>query len=45
MESYYVNTNAQANGNHEVHRYGCSYFPNFANAELLGNYMLAILST
>ena len=38
MESYYVNSNAQANGDHEVHRYGCSYFPNFANAEFLGNY-------
>lgn len=27
MASYYVNNNAQANGDHEVHVSGCSYFP------------------
>jgi hypothetical protein len=24
---YYVNRNAQANGDHEVHREGCAYMP------------------
>jgi hypothetical protein len=27
MTSYYVNIVAQANGEHEVHRYGCPYTP------------------
>lgn len=27
MAKYYVNNNAQPNGDHEVHREGCSYFP------------------
>ena len=27
MNNYYVNTNAQVNGDHEVHRDGCTYFP------------------
>ena len=25
--NYYVNNNAQANGDHEVHREGCTYMP------------------
>ncbi len=35
---YYVNTNAQANGDHEVHRTGCSYFPDTENALYLGSF-------
>lgn len=27
MDHYYVNTNAQSTGEHEVHKKGCSYFP------------------
>ena len=27
MDQYYVNQNAQANGDHEVHKRGCTYFP------------------
>ena len=27
MSDYYVNKDAQANGDHEVHREGCSYMP------------------
>jgi hypothetical protein len=27
MASYYVNDDAQVNGDHEVHVYGCTYFP------------------
>lgn len=33
---YYVNSNAQANGDHEVHRTGCNYMPNAGNAKYLG---------
>ncbi len=35
---YYVNTNAQANGDHEVHTLGCSFFPNGENAKYLGDF-------
>lgn len=27
MERYYVNDNAQATGEHEVHKEGCPFFP------------------
>ncbi len=27
MKTYYVNTNAQANGDHEVHEKGCVFMP------------------
>ena len=27
MAHYYVNKNAQSTGEHEVHKKGCSYFP------------------
>ncbi len=27
MATYYVNNRAQSNGDHEVHSYGCIYFP------------------
>ncbi|BAX79765.1 hypothetical protein [Labilibaculum antarcticum] len=36
MASYYVNKNAQANGDHEVHESGCSYLPNPENRKDLG---------
>ena len=35
-KTYYVNKNAQQNGDHEVHVRGCSYFPNEENAIFLG---------
>lgn len=38
MYRYYVNTRAQANGDHEVHREGCSYMPDPSNREDLGIY-------
>ena len=38
MARYYVNKNQQSNGDHEVHKKGCSYFPNSENAEYLGDY-------
>lgn len=33
---FYVNKNAQANGDHEVHEYGCSYLPLEHNRIYLG---------
>lgn len=38
MSSYYVNKNAQPNGDHEVHKDGCSYMPSVLNREYLGFY-------
>ncbi len=31
MGSYYVNKNAQTNGDHEVHKNPCSYMPETVN--------------
>lgn len=36
MPRYYVNKNAQANGDHEVHQSGCSYMPAEHNRIYLG---------
>lgn len=33
---YYVNKNAQSNGDHEVHAEGCSYMPEVLNRDYLG---------
>lgn len=38
MAKYYVNKNAQNNGDHEVHRLGCSYMPSEANRLYLGDF-------
>lgn len=38
MASYYVNANAQDNGDHEVHRQGCSRMPSGQNAIYLGEF-------
>lgn len=38
MASYYVNKNAQDNGDHEVHTTGCSYFPKPENRIYLGDF-------
>ena len=38
MAAYYVNKNAQANGDHEVHKSGCSYMPNTENRKYLGDF-------
>ncbi len=38
MYRYYVNKNAQANGDHEVHKEGCSYMPNTENRIYLGQF-------
>lgn len=38
MAYYYVNRNAQANGDHEVHALGCSHMPDLANRVYLGNF-------
>jgi len=36
MATYVVNNRAQANGDHEVHKYGCSFFP--SDYTLLGDH-------
>lgn len=38
MDKYYVNKNAQSNGDHEVHKAGCSYMPNLENRISLGEF-------
>ncbi len=38
MASYYVNSVAQLNGDHEVHAQGCSYMPAEANRIPLGSF-------
>jgi hypothetical protein len=36
MPNYYVNKNAQANGDHEVHTESCAYLPAVTNRIYLG---------
>ena len=43
MAKYYVNTNAQSNGDHEVHRDGCYWLSLVKNPMYLGDSVLAIL--
>ncbi len=38
MARYYVNKRAQANGDHEVHKAGCSFMPDEANRQYLGDF-------
>lgn len=38
MTRYYVNKNAQSNGDHEVHIASCSHFPLEHNRIYLGDY-------
>lgn len=38
MAHYYVNQNAQANGDHEVHSGVCSFLPNTENRIYLGEF-------
>ena len=35
---YYVNKNAQWNGDHEVHNSGCSWLPDVSNRIYLGDF-------
>lgn len=37
MVKYYLNKNRQLNGDHEVHKLGCTYFP-ISNYEYLGEF-------
>ena len=39
MAAYYVNKNAQSNGDHEVHTTGCSFMPNDVNRFYLGDFV------
>ena len=38
MSWYYVNDNAQSNGDHEVHVTGCSFLPAQQNRTYLGDF-------
>ena len=38
MAYYYVNKNAQSNGDHEVHTTGCSFIPAVENRTYLGDF-------
>ncbi len=38
MAYYYVNKNQQTNGDHEVHKKGCSWLPLSENRIYLGDY-------
>ena len=38
MAAYYVNSNAQDNGDHEVHTPGCEHFPEPQNRVYLGDF-------
>ncbi|PQA27313.1 hypothetical protein C5O18_10090, partial [Amnimonas aquatica] len=37
-DRYYVNKNAQPNGDHEVHKEGCFWMPNHMNLTYLGTF-------
>ena len=39
MARYYVNKNAQTNGDHEVHRDGCTWLDKVVNKEYLGDFI------
>lgn len=38
MAYYYINNNAQANGDHEVHTSDCSFLPGVENRVYLGSF-------
>lgn len=38
MAYYYVNTKDQSNGDHEVHKTGCSFMPSAENRKYLGDF-------
>lgn len=38
MLNYYVNNNAQSNGDHEVHNEGCRWLPYIASKTYLGQF-------
>lgn len=38
MAHYYVNENAQDNGDHEVHKLGCTFMPQAENRRYLGEF-------
>lgn len=38
MAQYYVNMNAQSNGDHEVHKSGCNYMPQESNRKSVGDF-------
>lgn len=43
MARYYVNKNAQSNGDHEVHKQGCTWMPHEDNRIYLGNFSNGVM--
>lgn len=39
MSIYYINKQAQSNGDHEVHKDDCTYLPSLANRKYLGDHL------
>lgn len=39
MANYYVNKNAQSNGDHEVHKQECTFMPLLENRIFLGDFV------
>jgi hypothetical protein len=39
VSHYYVNTQAQSNGDHEVHEVSCAWMPGSANQQYLGEFL------
>jgi hypothetical protein len=39
MSNYFLNSQAQANGDHEVHQLDCKYLPSAFNRVLLGSFI------
>lgn len=44
MPNYYVRTKAQVNGDHEVHKEGCSNMPTVENRKFLGDFSTCSLA-
>lgn len=42
MAKYYVNKNAQSNGDHEVHKDGCAHMPSSDNRKYLGDFISCV---
>ena len=44
MAYYYVNKNAQSNGDHEVHKSGCSWMPLAEKPHVFGRFFFLLTS-
>ncbi len=44
MKKYYVNTQPQSSGDHEVHEQSCSFLPTIGNRKYLGEFSSCALA-